>query len=49
MDYWEIDIERVDEFNFLNEEAEEFTSRQYQMWEALVTWCKKLLNIIYEV
>ena len=27
MDYWEMDIWKVNEFNFLNEENEEFTSR----------------------
>ena len=25
--YWEMDIEKVNEFNFLNEEVEEFTRR----------------------
>ena len=27
MEYWEIDIEKVNGYNFLNEEVEEFTSR----------------------
>ena len=26
-EYWEINIEKINEFNFLNEEVEEFTSR----------------------
>ena len=30
MEYWEIDIEKVNEFNFLNEEVEEFTSMRSQ-------------------
>ena len=30
MEYWEMDIEKVNEFNFLNEEVEEFTSRWSQ-------------------
>ena len=35
MDYWEMDIEKVNEFNFLNEEVEEFTSR----------WSQNLVNV----
>ena len=34
MEYWEMDIEKVNEFNFLNEEVEEFTSR----------WSQRLAN-----
>ena len=30
MEYWEMDISKVNEFNFLNEEVEEFTSRWCQ-------------------
>ena len=30
MEYWEMDIEKVNEFNFLNEEVEEFTSKWSQ-------------------
>ena len=32
MEYWEMDIEKVNEFNFLNEEVEEFTS----MWSQIL-------------
>ena len=35
MEYWEIDIWKVNEFDFLNEEVEEFTSR----------WSQNLVNI----
>ena len=28
MEYWEIDIWKINEFNFLNEEVEEFTVRK---------------------
>ena len=28
MEYWEMDIWKVNEFNFLNEEVEEFISRR---------------------
>ena len=35
MEYWEMDIEKVNEFNFLNEEVEEFTSR----------WSQNLVNV----
>ena len=30
MEYWEMDIWKVNEFNFLNDEVEEFTSRLNQ-------------------
>ena len=33
--YWEMDISKVNEFNFLNEEVEEFTSR----------WNENLFNV----
>ena len=33
--YWEAYIEKVSEFNFLNEETEDFTSR----------WCQRLVNV----
>ena len=35
MEYWEMDFEKVNEFNFLNEEVEEFTS----------SWSQSLVNI----
>ena len=35
MEYWEMDIWKVNEFNFLNEEVEEFISR----------WNQNLVNI----
>ena len=35
MEYWEMDIWKVNEFNFLNEEVEKFTS----------SWSKKLVNV----
>ena len=35
MEYWEMDIWKVNEFNFLNEEVDEFTSR----------WRKNLVNV----
>ena len=35
MEYWEMDIEKVNEFNFLNEEVEEYTSR----------WSQSLINV----
>ena len=35
MEYWEMDIEKVNEFNFLNEEVEEFTSM----------WSQSLVNV----
>ena len=34
-EYWEMDIEKVNEFSFLNEEVEEFMSR----------WSQNLVNI----
>ena len=30
IEYWEMDSKKVNEFNFLNEEVEEFTSRWNQ-------------------
>ena len=35
MEYQEMDIQKVNDFNFLNEEAEEFTS----------TWSQSLINL----
>ena len=35
MEYWEMDIRKVNEFSFLNEEVEEFTSR----------WNQNLVNV----
>ena len=35
IEYWEMDIWKVNEFNFLNEEVEEFTSR----------WSQNLVNV----
>ena len=35
MEYWEMDIGKVNEFSFLNEEVEEFTSR----------WNQNLVNV----
>ena len=35
MEYWEMDIWKVNELNFLNEEVEEFTSR----------WSQNLVNL----
>ena len=50
MEHWEMDIKKINEFNFLNVE---FTRRWSQNYvtvrsSALVTWSKKLLNIVYE-
>ena len=51
MEYKEIDIWKVNEINFLNEEVEEFTS----MWSKNLVnlrspsyWKEKPLNIVYE-
>ena len=35
MEYWEMDFEKVNEFNFWNEEVEEFVSR----------WSQNLVNV----
>ena len=35
MEYWEIDIWKINEFNFSNKEVEEFTSR----------WSQNLVNL----
>ena len=35
MEYWEMDIQKVNEFNYLNEKVEEFTSR----------WSQSLVNV----
>ena len=35
IEYWEADIWKVNEFNFLNEEVEEFSNR----------WCPNLVNV----
>ena len=35
MGYWKIDVQKVHEFNFLNEEVEEFRSR----------WSQSLVNV----
>ena len=35
MEYWEMDISKVNEFNFLNEEVEEFTG----------SWNENLFNV----
>ena len=46
-----MDIWKVNEFNFLNEQVEELTSRRSQPWlmqESLATYIKKPLNIVYE-
>ena len=32
MEYWETDIEKVNEVNFLNEEFDEFTSSGVKVW-----------------
>ena len=32
MEYWEMDIEKVNEFNFLDEEAEEFQVDGVKVW-----------------
>ena len=47
MEPWVMGIEKVTDFNFLNEEVENFTNRW--LLEALVTWSKKSLNVVYEV
>ena len=41
MEKWEIDIERVNEFNFLKEEVEEFTSR----WSQSLVIVKSLIQL----
>ena len=51
MEYWEMDIWKVNQFNFLNEEVEQFTSRWNQKMvniRSLATWNKKPLNNVYE-
>ena len=51
MEYWEMDIWKVNQFNFLNEEVEQFTSRLNQNMvniRSLATWNKKPLNNVYE-
>ena len=35
MEYWEMDFEKVNEFNFWNEEVKEFVSR----------WSQNLVNV----
>ena len=32
MEYWETDIEKVNEVNFLNKEFDEFTSSGVKVW-----------------
>ena len=51
MEYWEMDIWKVNEFNFLNEEVEEFTTRWSQNLVNVrsPSYLKqKSLNIVYE-
>ena len=51
MESWVLDIEKVNEFNFLNEEVKELTSRWSQNLvnaRTLVTSCKKSSNAVYE-
>ena len=47
MEYRKMDIWKVNEFNFLNGEVEEFTSRWSQ--NLINVRSKKALNIVYEV
>ena len=52
IEYWEMDIWKVNEFNFLNEEVEEFTSRWSQNLVNVTSpsyRSKKPVNIVYEV
>ena len=52
MEYREMDTWKVNEFNFLNEEAEEFTSRWSQNLvnvRSPMYLKQKTLNIVYEV
>ena len=51
MEYCEMNIWKVNEFNFWKEEVEEFTSKWSQnlINEALGTWSKKPLNLVYYV
>ena len=52
MDYRQMDIQKVNEINFLNEEVEEFTSRWSQNLVNVrsPSYLKqKTLNIVYEV
>ena len=51
MEYWEMDIWKVNEFKFLNEQVEKFTSRWCQ--NLVNVWSpsylkQKILNIVYE-
>ena len=52
MEYWEMDICKVNYLNVLNEKVEQFTSRWSQNLvneKALATWSKNPLNIVYEI
>ena len=51
MENWEMDIWKINEFKFLNEQVEKFTSRQRQ--NLVNVWSpsylkQKILNIVYE-
>ena len=51
MEYLEMDIQKVNEFYFLNEEVEGFISRRIQYLVNLTRTCylkSKTLNIVYE-
>ena len=51
MEYWEMDIWKVNEFNFLNEDVDEFTSMQSQNLVNVSSprhLKQKTLNIVYE-
>ena len=51
MEYWEIDVEKVNKLNFSNKEVEEFASRWSQLLvnaRNSITWSKEPSNIVYE-
>ena len=49
MEYWEVNIWKVKEFNFLNEKSRNLqTGGVRAWWEALAIWRKKPSNIVYE-
>ena len=50
MEYWKMNIWKVNEFNFLNETVEEFASRCSQNLvniRGLAIWSNKPFNIVY--
>ena len=52
MESWVMNIEKVNEYNFLNKKLRNSQAGGVRTWlkqEALVAWSKKSSNVVYEV